>query len=80
MNEQGRLRWRCRRGMRELDRLLLGAMDCGSLDHEDLQAFERLLDLSDGVLADLLMGRVAPADERLADVIKKIRAAAAHQA
>lgn len=79
MNELGRLRWGCRRGMQELDRMLLAAVDRGSLDHEDLQAFERLLELSDDVLADLLMGRVAPTDEQLTDVINKIRTAAGHQ-
>lgn len=59
--------------------MLLGVVDRGTLNREDLQAFERLLDLPDDVLADLLMGRLAPPDEQLTDVIKKIRTAARHQ-
>jgi antitoxin CptB len=79
MSDHGRLRWRCRRGMRELDRMLIKAIDNGSVSQGGLEAFEELLDLPDDLLVDLLMGRAAPADGRLNDVIKKIRRAAAQQ-
>ena len=70
-----RLRWRCRRGMLELDLLLQGFLDRGyaklSLDRQ--KVFENLLDYPDDVLLELLMGRSAAADPEVADVIEEIR-------
>lgn len=76
-----RLRWRCRRGMRELDLLLLGFVDDGdwTLGRGGLRAFQRLLDYPDNLLLELLMGRAAPSDVELADVIDRIRSAAARK-
>ena len=57
-----RLLWRCRRGMKELD-LLLERFATDRLEKESprLQsAFERLLELPDPVLVELLLG---PADD-----------------
>ena len=51
--ELGRLRWRCRRGMKELDQLLVRYIDrcyAGAPADERL-AFERLLDCEDELLA-----------------------------
>ncbi len=59
--------------------MLINAIDNGSVSQGSLEAFEELLDLSDDLLVDLLIGRAAPADGRLNDVIKKIRRAAAQQ-
>ena len=71
-----RLRWRCRRGMRELDALLIGFVDrCGArLTAEDMAAFEGVLELPDPVLHSYLLGRSAPADTATAELIGRIRA------
>jgi antitoxin CptB len=70
-----RLQWQCRRGMLELDLLLQGFLErqWGTLDDAERQAFERLLAYSDQVLLECLMGRFAPVDPAIADVIGKIR-------
>jgi antitoxin CptB len=81
MEMRDRLRWRCRRGMRELDLLLLGFVDCNDcrLGSDELRAFQRLLDYPDGILLELLMGRAPPPDGELASVIGRIRNAAARK-
>lgn len=82
MDGMGRLRWRCRRGMQELDLLLLGFVEVSgpSADDGTLEAFQRLIEFPDDVLMDLLMERAASPDGQLTDVIEKIRSAAAHKA
>lgn len=82
MDGMGRLRWRCRRGMQELDLMLLAFIDGGglSVDDKTLEAFQRLLEFPDDALMDFLMKRAAPPDGQLTNVIEKIRSAAAHQA
>ncbi|HET7610744.1 MAG TPA: succinate dehydrogenase assembly factor 2 [Rhodanobacteraceae bacterium] len=79
MNEASlkRLRWRCRRGTRELDALLGGWLDArrDSIDAGELATFDALLDQQDPVLWDWLMGHVEPprADWRaiVADIRKR---------
>jgi antitoxin CptB len=72
-----RLRWRCRRGTRELDALLGGWLDArrDSIDAGELATFDALLDQQDPVLWDWLMGHVEPprADWRaiVADIRKR---------
>ena len=75
----GRLYWQCRRGMRELDLLLHGFLErgYGGLDEEGRAAFSALLDLPDSLLFEYLMGHVFPSDAAMADVVRKIRDAAA---
>ena len=76
--DQAKLRWRCRRGMRELDELLLGFVDGGhwqALDEAGQRAFQRLLEYPDQQLLEILMQREAPEDPALADMVRRIRAA-----
>ena len=57
--ERDRIRWRCRRGMLELDLVLTRFLDA-HLDHLDdtqLDAFNGLLMRPDPELLDLVMGR-----------------------
>ena len=74
-----RLRWRCRRGTREmdliLDRFLAAAGD--DLDEDTRQGLERLLDESDQDILDWISRRAAPPDAALAAVVDRIRAASA---
>jgi antitoxin CptB len=60
--ELGRLRWRCRRGMKELDVLLTRYMDeryCGASISEQ-QAFKLLLETQDPVLYGYCLGSDRP--------------------
>ena len=72
-----RLRWRCRRGMRELDELLgrFAAADSPFANASQCEAFERLLELPDPLLADwLILGGDPPAE--LEEIVDRIRARA----
>ena len=73
--EINRLRWQCRRGMRELDLLLLQFLDSGyvELDANAALAFNRLLDCPDALLLEWLLGRQLPSDKEVADVVQRIR-------
>ena len=69
--ELGRLRWRCRRGMRELDQLLLGWLDTrwATAPAAERAVFLRLLDAEDTSLWHWLMGHDTPADAELAALV-----------
>ncbi len=70
-----RLRWRARRGTRELDRLIGGWLEArhARVDNELRQAFDALLDEADPDLWDWLTGH-QPAPQRLAAIVDEIRA------
>ena len=57
-----RLRWQCRRGMRELDELLLGYLDhrYETADEPEKAAFRSLLELSDPELMAYLLQNEEP--------------------
>ncbi len=57
--ERNRLRWRCRRGMLELDAWLLTFLDDGyaNLDSAGRLIFSRLLEQDDGILFAWFTGR-----------------------
>ena len=67
-----RLRWRCRRGMRELDVVLQRYLEqCyPGADAAEQRAFERLLELQDPQLLAYLMRQDIP-DPELAHVIAR---------
>jgi antitoxin CptB len=69
-----RLRWRCRRGMRELDVLLERYLQqrYPSAPIAEQQAFEALLELPDPQLFAFLMRRETPADPEWVHVIAKL--------
>lgn len=71
-----KLRWRCRRGMKELDELLLDYLTQRYLQAPvaEQQAFEGLLELPDPLLWAYLSGRRAPNDVELATLIEHIAA------
>ena len=74
MSEASRLRWQCRRGMRELDVLLTRYLDDGYSLATDGQkaAFRKLLALPDPELNAYLLGGARPADEELQDAVSRI--------
>lgn len=59
MGEGDRLRWRCRRGMLELDLILLRFLEQSypHLSEAEKAAFARLLELADDELLALIEGR-----------------------
>jgi antitoxin CptB len=73
----GRLAWRCRRGMKELDLVLKRYLerDWQQADEAEKAAFERMLDLPDPVLAAALLGRELLADVELRQLLERVRAA-----
>ena len=69
-----RLRWRCRRGMRELDQLMLRYLDrrWPVADDAERGVFLRLLDCEDDKLWAWCMGRDRPAEPDLDDLVQRI--------
>jgi antitoxin CptB len=78
VTELARLRWKCRRGMLELDLLLRDFLEHGypQLDANAQRTFEQLLDYPDAVLLEWLMGRIQPTDRDVADLVQRIRSSA----
>jgi len=75
-----RLRWRCRRGMRELDVLLMRYLDREFLHAPpaEQQAFEALLSAQDPEIVDWLGGHVPAENPHLRDVLQRLLAHARH--
>jgi len=74
----GTLRWRCRRGMKELDLVLeqwLERRYPGASHGERLQ-FARFLELPDPQMAGYLLGGETPPDPALAALVAELAAAA----
>jgi antitoxin CptB len=73
--EAGRLRWRCRRGMKELDILLTRYLDeryCTAAT-EEREAFRYLLEMQDPLIYAYCLGQEPP-PEHLAVLIARITA------
>ena len=70
-----RLRWRCRRGMRELDQLMLRYLDRQWAQDSDAQrgVFLQLLDCEDDKLWRWFMGHDTPDDVQIATLVQRIR-------
>ena len=63
--KRARLRWRARRGLLENDLIITRFLDAHevTLTDEEVDAFSRLMELSDNDLMDLLLRRKEPQDE-----------------
>lgn len=63
--KRARLRWRARRGLLENDLIVTRFLDAHETDMTDdeVDAFSRLMELSDNELMDLLLARKEPSDE-----------------
>ena len=72
--ELSRLRWQCRRGMRELDDLLLRWLErrYPSASDIDKSAFQELLTVSDPELVGYLLKKEEPRSEPIAAVVRQI--------
>lgn len=79
---QAPLSWRCRRGMKELDYLLLAHLDhCRTLPEPigaaEIALFKRLLDESDDTLWRYFYRALTPGDPALAALVDRILSTAA---
>ena len=74
--ELRRLRWRCRRGMRELDQMFGRYLDrqWRQAPAAERAVFLRLLDTEDDRLWHWFMGHDTPTDAELARLVARIRA------
>ncbi len=77
--DMARLRWRCRRGMKELDTLLVRYLErhYAGASAADQGRFRELLEMQDPDLAAFVLGRATPEDAALADFIHALATAAA---
>ncbi len=75
MADLDRVRWRCRRGLLELDLVLAAFLDrgYGRLDAAERRLFDELLDRPDNDLLDLALGRREP-EPRYRAVVEALRA------
>ena len=69
-----RLKWKCRRGLLELDLVLQGFMD-KKLQEKDMQPLSELLDLPDNDLWDIVSGRSENYEDRFSGIVARLRAA-----
>jgi succinate dehydrogenase flavin-adding protein (antitoxin of CptAB toxin-antitoxin module) len=71
----GRLRWRSRRGLLELDQCFepFFGGDLSACDEAAVTALERLLDCEDIELLDWLLGRSRPQDPQLVHALALLR-------
>jgi len=67
---ENRLRWKCRRGMLELDLVLQRYLERNAGD----AALDRLLDLPDAELWDIVSGRSERFDRGLEGIVARLRA------
>jgi antitoxin CptB len=79
---RARLKWRCRRGMRELDAVLQAFMrdSFAALSDDDKSRFETILELPDPELYGYLARREEPSDARDVRLFELIRSSLHPQA
>ena len=70
---QNRLKWKCRRGLLELD-LVLNEFVEKRLEDRDLDALNELLELEDNDLWDIVSGRSDRFDARHGGIVARLRA------
>ncbi|MGH8397070.1 MAG: succinate dehydrogenase assembly factor 2 [Gammaproteobacteria bacterium] len=75
MSELSRIRWQCRRGMKELDLVLEGYLvnRYAFASIEEQQAFASLLNLTDPVLLAYIIGHEQPDTEEQRRVVESLR-------
>lgn len=73
--ELKKLRWRCRRGMRELDQLLERWLEHGWRQSPTAErvVFQQLLDTEDDKLWRWFLGHETPDNDALAAMVERIR-------
>ncbi len=75
MSEFSELKWRCRRGIKELDVALcfyMGTYYKGA-NKEDITTFKQLLDLEDPILYGMLLGDIKPENNKQQELLVELR-------
>lgn len=74
-HNKARIHWACRRGMKELDILIMPFFEheFDNLSGNEQDAFVRLLDYQDPQLFSWLMNQSQPSDDELLHIIKLIQ-------
>ena len=77
ITEYSELKWRCRRGMLELDILLNSYLDKNyeTMSQQQGAVFSDVLDYPDKVSLDLLMGEMQSSDQSVNALVQSIRQA-----
>jgi antitoxin CptB len=70
--EQNRVKWKCRRGLLELD--IVFHRFIPTLKDEELSSFNTLLDLPDNDLWEIVAGRSDAYEPRLNAIVARLRA------
>ena len=73
LSGRNRLKWKCRRGLLELDLILQSFVE-KHLEEKDVGTLNELLDLQDNDLWDIVSGRSDRYDARLEGIVARIRA------
>ena len=75
MNDLSRLRWRCRRGIKEMDLVFQGFLEqeYQQLNEQNKALFEKILDESDLDILDWILGRKDVTNTEYAELIEKFR-------
>ncbi len=75
MSERDRIRWRCRRGLLELDLVLSRFLESrfDDLTSDQREALTRLLDLPDNDLLDMVMERAETNDPGCSEIVGFLR-------
>ena len=71
--EQSRLKWKCRRGLLELDLVLQGFIE-KHLEEKEVNALNELLDLEDNDLWDIVSGRSEAFEPKFRGIVARLRA------
>jgi antitoxin CptB len=72
----GKIRWRCRRGVRELDVLLTRFLDQSydTLSNSQKIAFCKLLEVQDPIIMDWIFARSSLDDNDLQEIVRQLAA------
>ena len=72
--ERRKVLYRCRRGTRELDEILLDFVgrEYGELSSQQREAFGKLLDTEDPLLNEWLCLGIRPADHGMVEIVERI--------
>ena len=73
--EDSTLRWRCRRGMLELDIIFNDFLDKSYTDTSarQKQLFDQVLDYPDQLLFDLFLGKMISSDKEISSFVTYVR-------
>lgn len=75
MMDDSQLRWRCRRGVRELDVLLdrFLQLEYQNLNEPARLAFQRMLETQDPIIMDWLFGKSVSEDQEIQSIITQLK-------